>query len=78
MRVGIGGGSLPFGYVDPRQDVQVTTSTLGTTDDMWRVITLAGEHGIIATTTECPLKHVNQALGDLAEHTIVERALLIL
>jgi propanol-preferring alcohol dehydrogenase len=76
--VGIGGGSLPFGYVNPRQEVQVSTSTLGTTDDMQRVVALAREHGIVATTTQYPFEDVNQALRDLAEHKIAERGVLIL
>jgi propanol-preferring alcohol dehydrogenase len=44
---------------------------------MQRVITLAREHGIVAATTQYPLEDVNQALRDLADHKIAERALLL-
>lgn len=74
--VGIGGGSLTVSYVSPRQQVQVSTSTLGTVDDQRRVIQLAREHGIIGNTTPYAFEDVNQALRDLADHKITERAVL--
>jgi propanol-preferring alcohol dehydrogenase len=74
--VGIGGGSLPVSYVNPRQEVQVSTSTLGTTEDLQRVVALAREHGILATATQYPFEDVNVALRDLAEHRIAERGVL--
>lgn len=74
--VGIGGGSLSVSYVNPRQEVQVSTSTLGTIEDQHRVVELARERGIIGNTTPYPFTDVNQALRDLADHKITERAIL--
>jgi len=74
--VGIGGGSLPVSYVNPRQQVQVSTSTLGTIEDQHRVVELARERGIIGNTTPYSFTDVNKALHDLANHKIAERAVL--
>lgn len=74
--VGIGGGSLPVSYVSPRQQVQVSTSTLGTIDDLRRVVNLARTENIIGNTTPYAFEDVNQALRDLADHKIDERAIL--
>lgn len=74
--VGIGGGSLPVSYVNPRQQVQVSTSTLGTIEDQRRVIELARENGIIGQTSPYAFEDVNRALHDLADYKIAERAIL--
>jgi alcohol dehydrogenase, propanol-preferring len=76
--IGINGGSLPFGYGTTQQEVQLSTSTLGTRDDMRQVIRLARENGINAEITRYDLADVNQALADLAARKIPERAALIL
>ena len=76
MLVGIGGSTLPCGYVNPRQEIQVSTSTLGTTEDMRRVIALAREHGILATATQYSFEDASVGLRDLAEHQIAERSVL--
>jgi propanol-preferring alcohol dehydrogenase len=76
--IGISGGSLPFGYGSTQQEVQLSTSTLGTREDMKEVIRLARENGINAEITRYDLEDVNQALADLAAHKIPERAALVL
>lgn len=76
--VGINGGALPFAYGSTQQEVQLSTSTLGTREDFAEVIRLARDHGINVNTTHFALEDVNQALADLASHKIPERAALIL
>ncbi|MBV6762150.1 NAD(P)-dependent alcohol dehydrogenase [Rhodococcus sp. NPDC057014] len=76
--VGIGGGTLPFGYTNPNQQVQVSTSSLGSRADLASVISLWKEHGINADATRYSLDDVNQALQDLAEHKIAERGVLVM
>lgn len=76
--VGIGGGTLDFGYTNPNQQVQVSTSSLGSRADLATVIKLWKEHGINAETTRYPLDQVNDALRDLTAHKIAERAVLVL
>ncbi|MGW0356873.1 alcohol dehydrogenase catalytic domain-containing protein [Nocardia nova] len=76
--VGIGGGTLDFGYTNPNQQVQVSTSSLGSRADLATVIELWKEHGINAETTRYGLDEVNDALRDLAAHKIGERAVLVL
>jgi propanol-preferring alcohol dehydrogenase len=77
--VGIGGGSLPFGYGSTQQEVQLSTSTLGTREDFKEVIRLAREHGIMTEdVTRYALEDANQALADLAENKIPHRAALVL
>jgi propanol-preferring alcohol dehydrogenase len=76
--VGINGGSLPFAYGSTQQEVQLSTSTLGTREDFAEVIRLAREEGINVDTTRFQLEDVNQALSDLASHKIPERAALVL
>jgi propanol-preferring alcohol dehydrogenase len=76
--VGIGGGVLPFAYGSTQQEVQLSTSTLGSRDDLREVIRLAREDGINAEITRYPLEEVNQALADLAAHRIPERGVLVL
>jgi alcohol dehydrogenase, propanol-preferring len=76
--IGINGGTLPFGYGTTQQEVQMSTSTLGTREDMKEVIRLARENDINANITRYGLAQVNEALADLAAHKIPERAALIL
>jgi propanol-preferring alcohol dehydrogenase len=76
--VGIGGGTMPFGYTNPSQQVQVSTSSLGSRADLERIIALWREHGINAETTKYALDDVNLALDDLAEHRIAERGVMII
>jgi alcohol dehydrogenase, propanol-preferring len=76
--IGINGGALPFGYGTTQQEVQLSTSTLGTREDMQEVIRLARENGINAKITRYDLTQVNEAIADLAAHKIPERAALIL
>ncbi|MDN2495261.1 zinc-binding dehydrogenase [Nocardia nova] len=76
--VGIGGGTLPFGYTSPNQQVSVSTSSLGSRADLGRVIELWDKHGINAEITRYGLDEVNDALRDLAAHKITERAVLVL
>jgi propanol-preferring alcohol dehydrogenase len=76
--VGIGGGSLPFAYGSTQQEVQLSTSTLGSRDDLKEVIRLARENGINAEITRYSLEDVNQALEDLAANRIPQRGALVL
>jgi propanol-preferring alcohol dehydrogenase len=76
--VGIGGGSLPFAYGSTQQEVQLSTSTLGSREDLKEVIRLAREAGINAEITRYPLEDVNQALADLAANKIPQRGALVL
>jgi propanol-preferring alcohol dehydrogenase len=76
--VGIGGGSLPFRYGSTQQEVQLSTSTLGTREDLAEVIRLAREEGINSEVTKYSLQDVNQALEDLAAGRIPQRGALVL
>jgi propanol-preferring alcohol dehydrogenase len=76
--IGINGGSLPFGYGSTQQEVQLSTSTLGSRDDLREVIRLAREEGINSEITRYPLEDVNEALADLAAGKIPQRGALVL
>lgn len=76
--VGIGGGTLPFGYTSPAQEVRVSTSSLGSRADLAAVISLWKEQGINADATRYRLDDVNKALQDLVENKIAERGVLVM
>ncbi|MGI3783505.1 MAG: alcohol dehydrogenase catalytic domain-containing protein [Janthinobacterium lividum] len=76
--VGINGGALPFAYGSTQQEVELSTSTLGSREDLAEVIRLARENGINAEITRYDLEDVNQALADLAANKIPERGALVL
>ena len=75
LTVGIGGGCWPVSHVKPRQGVQLSTNTLGTTDDMHRVIALARGHGILATATGTRSR-TSTWPSATSEHKIAERGVL--
>jgi D-arabinose 1-dehydrogenase-like Zn-dependent alcohol dehydrogenase len=61
--VSINGRSLPFAYGSTQQDVQLSTSTLGTREDFAEVIRLARENGNNVNTTHFDLEDVNHGAG---------------
>jgi propanol-preferring alcohol dehydrogenase len=76
--VGIGAGTLEFGYARPNQEVELSTSSLGSREALGEVMRLWRDNGINARATQYALEDVNRALQDLADHKIAERGVLVL
>jgi len=74
--VGIGGGSVPFGYGQVAQECEFMISMWGTLPELHEVIALA-ERGLVRAETEIfPLARVADAYAALREGKLVGRAVV--
>jgi propanol-preferring alcohol dehydrogenase len=75
--VGLGGGTMPVGFLTMQPEMMITNSYWGTPSELYEVLALASAGRLRHTITVYPLDQAQQAVSDLEHGQVAGRAVLV-